>query len=185
MLDGKGLGAYIDAHFTSRLFRLEQLPVYDVEGNGNDLERYLSGEPGPDMARKGPWLDVIRNEVSRGMHTYRVHVVRGPLTGYERFEFEWGFVLNEKAGEHIRILDLTERARPADLVDEDFWLIEDDHAARMLYDGQGHFVGAEVVEDAETLQRYQSARMAALEAAVPFSTWWQSHTQYWRERHAA
>lgn len=67
------------------------------------------------MSRKGPWLDVIRDEVSRGLHTYRVHVLRAPLTDYERFEFEWGFVLNEQAGEHIRILDLTEQlgAAPA------------------------------------------------------------------------
>jgi hypothetical protein len=185
MLDGKGLDAYITAHFTSTLFRLEQLPVYDVEGNGNDLDRYLAGEPGPDMARKGAWLDVIRDEVSRGLHTYRVHVVRGPLTDYERFEFEWGLSLNEQAGERIRILDLTEQARPADLIDEDFWLIEEDHGVRMLYDDHGHFVGAEVVEDAATIARYRAARMAAWETAVPFAAWWQGHPQFWRRRPAA
>ena len=80
MLDEQQLGDYIDRHFASTLFRLETLDRYDVGSNGDDLDRYLAGEPGPDMARKGPWMDHIRSEVARGLHTYRVHVVRGPLT---------------------------------------------------------------------------------------------------------
>lgn len=57
MLDEQQLADYIDGHFTSTLFRLEALDTYDVGSNGNDLARYLAGEPGPDMARKGPWMD--------------------------------------------------------------------------------------------------------------------------------
>ncbi|WP_157254812.1 DUF6879 family protein [Nonomuraea typhae] len=185
MLDGKELAAYIDERFTSTLFRLEQLPVYDVAANGDDLARYLAGEPGPDMGRKGPWLDVIRDEVSRGLNTYRVHVVKGPLTDYERFEFEWGFALNAEAGEHIRILDLTEVARPAQLIDEDFWLIGEDHGVRMYYNDVGNFVGANPVVDRETIRAYRAARTAAWNTGVPFARYWRDHPHYWRERPAA
>lgn len=188
-MDERELGEFIDQHFTSELFRLETLPHYDVAGDGADLARYLAGQPGPDMDRKGPWLDVIRGEVARGLHTYRVHVVTGPLTPYLRFEFEWGYVLNQEAGEHIRILDLAERPRPEGLVDEDFWLIagqdgQPDHVARMRYDDAGRFLDAEVVPAAD-VGRYRQARHAAWQAAVPFSVYWQEHPQYWRSRRAA
>jgi hypothetical protein len=185
VLDEQQLGDYIDRHFTSMLFRQEFLGEYDVASDGDDLARYLAGEPGPDMNRKGPWMDHIRREVARGLHTYRVHVVRGPLTGYLRFEFEWGYRYNAAAGEHIRILDLAEHPRPAALADEDFWLIGDDRAVLMRYAPGGRFLGAEIVST-PAVPRYRAARDAAWEAAVPFADYWDAHQQYWRDRpHAA
>jgi uncharacterized protein DUF6879 len=183
MLDEERLGAHIDQHFTRSLFRLETLNRYDVDSDGDDLHRYLSGESGPDLDRKGPWMEHIRGEVARGLHTYRVHVVNGPLTDYLRFEFEWGYVYNSEAGEHIRVLDLSEQARPDVLVDEDFWLIDDEQAIRMHYTPDGKFVGAEIAPH-ETAQRYRAVRDAVWAIAVPFDSYWQGHPQYWRNRPA-
>lgn len=183
MLDEQQLGDYIDRHFTRSLFRLETLDAYDVASDGADLGRYLAGEPGPDMARKGPWMEQIRSEVARGLHTYRVHLVRSPLTGYLRFEFEWGYAYNAIAGEHIGILDVAEQPRPHAVVDEDFWLIDDDRVVRMCYDPIGRFVGAEIAAE-DAMPRYRAARDAAWDAAVPFSEYWHSHPQYWRDHPA-
>jgi hypothetical protein len=182
-MDERELGEFIDAHFTSELFRLETLDRYHVGSDGDDLARYLAGEPGPDMSRKGAWMEVIRGEVARGLNTYRVHVVTGPLSDYLRFECEWGYTYNAQAGEHIRILDLAEQPRPDGLVDEDFWLISGppDRVARMRYDPQGRFLVADAVDDAET-DRYRRAREAAWEASVPFAVYWASHPQYRRDR---
>lgn len=184
MLDEGQLGEYIDEHFTSTLFRLETLDLYDVDSNGSDLDRYLAGEPGPDMDRKGPWMDQIRSEVARGLHTYRVHVVHGPLSPYLRFEFEWGYVLNEQAGEHIRILDLAEQPRPDGLVREDFWLIGDDKAVVMHYSPACQFLGAEIVPG-QDVPRYRAARDAAWATAVPFTDYWNAHPQYRRRSRSA
>jgi hypothetical protein len=181
VLDEQQLGDYIDRHFTRKLFRQEARDLYNVGSDGDDLARYLAGEPGPDMARKSPWMDQIRGEVARGLHTYRVHVVRGPLTGYLRFEFEWGYSYNAAAGEHIRILDLAEQPEPPALADEDFWLIGDDRAVRMHYDQGGRFLGAGLVT-LEAVPRYRAARDAAWAAAVPFAAYWDAHPQYWRDR---
>jgi hypothetical protein len=184
MLDEHQLGDFIDRHFHSRLFRLETLDWYDVASDGGDLSRYLAGEPGPDMNRKGPWMAQIRSEVARGLQTDRVHVVRGPLSEYLRFEFEWGYTYNAAAGEHIGILDLAEQPEPADLISEDFWLIDDTHALQMHYEASGKFLAASHADSAE-LPRYRRARDAALAAAVPFSDYWRTHPQYRRDRHAA
>jgi hypothetical protein len=184
MLDERQLGEYIDTHFTSDLFRLETLARYDVGTDGGDFTRYLAGDPGPDMARKGPWMDQIRREVASGLHTYRVHVVHSPLSEYLRFECEWGYTFNAEAGEHIRILDLSQQRRPAALIDEDFWLIDDSRGARMHYDTSGRFLGAEIILGTD-LARYQEARDAAWTTAVPFADFWQAHPQYWRDRRVA
>lgn len=184
MLDERQLGDYIDTHFTDELFRLETLARYDVASERDDFARYLAGEAGPNMAGKAPWLSHIRDEVARGLHTYRVHVVDGPLSDYLRFEFEWGYVHNAAAGEHIRILDLSEQPRPDGLIDEDFWLIGEDRGIRMRYDPEGRFLGAEHVQGADA-DPYRRARAAAWAAAVPFSDYWQAHPQYQRDRRAA
>lgn len=184
MLDEEQLGEYIDRHFTSKLSRLETLDRYYVGSDGDDLARYLAGEPGPDMARKGPWMEHIRSEVARGLHTYRVHVVRGPLTDYLRFEFEWGYAYNAAAGEHIRVLDLAEQPKPAAMVDEDFWLIGNDRVARMRYGPDGEFIGAEIAPS-EAVPQYVATMDAAWEAAVPFDDYWKAHPHYWRDRRRA
>ena len=172
MLDVTGLGEYVDAHFTRRAFRLETLAAYDVATDDNDVGRYLRGEPEPDPARKGPWLERLRSERREGKRRQRVHVVRSPLSDYLRYECEWGYLPNVAAGEDIWILDLAERPVPAGLVDHDFWLLDDEHVIRMHYDGQGRFVGAEILDDAQ-LPRYRRARDEAIEAAEPFLDYWQ------------
>ncbi|MGH3961688.1 MAG: DUF6879 family protein [Pseudonocardiaceae bacterium] len=179
MLNEQELGDYIDSRFTRNLFRLETLDLYDVSSNGDDYRRYIAGETGPTPERKEPWMEHIRGEVVRGAHTYRVHVVRSPLNDYLRFECEWGYVYNARAGEHIRILDLAELPRPADLLDEDFWLIEDREVLRMNYSDDGKFVGAEVSPN-ELLPRY-----LAWSGAVDFADYWKAHPGYWRDPSAA
>jgi hypothetical protein len=177
MLDEQQLGKYIDAHFTSTLFRLETLDKYDVSGETDDYRRYLSGQPGP--MNKQPWMDVIRNEVARGLHTYRVHVVRSPLTDYLRYEFEWGYAYNAEAGEHIRILDTADQCKPDAVIDEDFWLIDNQHALVMHYSPDGAFLGASIAER-ESVPRYVAASEAAWSAATDFANYWRRHPQFWR-----
>lgn len=180
MLDEQELGDYIDRHFTRALFRLETLDLYDVASNGDEYQRYLAGEAKPDPERKKPWMEHIRGEVARGLHTYRVHVVRSPLNDYLRFECEWGYVYNARAGEHIRILDLAERPRPEALLDEDFWMIDDREVLRMHYDPEGRYVGAEVGAE-EVLPRYLAAKKAAWSTGADFYDYWKAHPEYWRD----
>lgn len=180
MLDVQQLGEYIDTYFTQTLFRLETLDQYEVASDGNDFARYLAGEPEPTPERKQPWLHHLRQEAESGLYRHRVHVVHGPLTDYLRYECEWGYAYNAQAGEDIRILDTAERQKPDDLIDYDFWLIDNIRVLRMHYGPFGEFLGAEVAPDDE-LPQYIAAREAAWNAAVPFTEYWATHSQYWRK----
>jgi hypothetical protein len=177
------LGAYIDARLTRTAYRLELLDRYDAASERDDLAWYLQGDPAAPMAQRRPWLDRLRAEAQSGIVNQRVHVLRTPLTDYLRFECEWGYVFNSRAGEDILILDLAERDAPAGLPDHDYWLIDDAHAIRMHYH-DGRFVGADPAAPADLLL-YQRARAAATAAAEPFATWWQRHTEEWRDHRAA
>ena len=176
MLDAAELGRYIDERLTRSAFRLELLDSYEVNDDGDDFARYLRGEPDPTPERKQPWLARLRREHQAGILNQRVHVLSTPLTDYLRYECEWGYQPNAAAGEDIRIVDLTEQAPPDDIVDHDFWLIDDRHAIRMHYDDRGRFLGAESAAEGQ-LPRYQRAREAALIAAEPFTAWWARHPE--------
>lgn len=178
-MDEDELGAYIDHLFTRTLFRLETLPFYDVDSDGDDYRRFIAGEVGPTMARKQPWLDTLAAERARGLYTHRVHILAPPLTDYLRYECEWGYAYNAEAGEDIRILDLSERPALDVVVDHDFWLIDDQHAARMHYTDNGRFQGATPVADRD-LHRYREIRDAAWSSAEPFGTWWDRHPEHHR-----
>lgn len=79
--------------------------MYEVASDGEDYRRYVRGEPGPDLARKGPWLERLRREAAAGIRNQRVHIMRSPLTDYLRYECEWGYVPNAAA-----LADLDDRA---------------------------------------------------------------------------
>jgi hypothetical protein len=182
VLDEAALGDLLDTAVRD-LFRLETLDLYEVRSDGSDFDRYLRGEPGPDMARKQPWMDRLAADAARGLRNYRVHVLRSPLSPYVRYECEWGYAFNVTAGEEIRVLDLAERPEPAGLVHEDFWLMDDTTVVRMRY-REGRFTGAEVLPPAD-LDRYRAARDAAWHGAVPFTEYWSAHRHYWRDRQAS
>lgn len=178
MMDASELGAYIDEHFTRTLFRLEVLDRYEVASDGGDFARWLEGAAEPTWERKGPWLEHLREEARQGKYSHRVHVVRSPLNDYLRYECEWGYAYNVEAGEDIRILDTAETTRPRDVIEEDFWLIDDELVVSMRYADDGSFHGA-VVMPSSTLPRYRAARDAAWAAAVSFGDYWAAHPQYW------
>lgn len=175
MLSANELGRHIDDRLSQSAFRLELLDLYDVESNGDDFERFVAGEDSPTPGRKDPWLARLRHEAAAGIRNHRVHILSRPLTAYLRYECEWGYSLNVDAGEEIGILDTSKHPAPADLVDHDFWLIDDEHAIRMHYDAQGRFVGAEPAPD--LLETYRHSRDVAVAAAMPFHTWWRRHPE--------
>ncbi|MGQ0575373.1 MAG: DUF6879 family protein [Pseudonocardia sp.] len=182
LLDAASLGERLD-RFGQRLFRLETLPVYLVESDGDDFERWLAGDPNPWSERKRRWTETLRRERATGRRTTRVRILSEQLTDYERYSCEFGYAVNAEAGEEIRVLRRGEHTIPAGVVEHDFWLVDDDEVVVMRYDGRGGFVGAEVAPHT-TLSTYLRVRDLAWAAARPFQAWWSSHPELRRRPNA-
>ena len=150
--------------FEQEAFRLETLPVYKVEGEWDDFQRFLTtGEM--DVSEDSPWFQRIRHYRNTGRWIGRVHVVTRPLTDYLRFEFTFQRH-SVQAGEDIRILDLTDRVNPG-LPDQDFWMFDESKVVRMDYEADGTQIGRELLEDIDPAP-YVAWKRLALEHSEPF-----------------
>ena len=89
------------------------------QGQEADLFKAFKEGTGKPDDSPNYWTDLVGVAVRSGRPMRRVHVVTRPLSDYPRFEFEHYYQFNVKAGEDVRILDVTDRPRPA-LPDFDF-----------------------------------------------------------------
>jgi hypothetical protein len=162
-LAGETWRAFFDG-FQREAFRLETYPVYDVASEREEYEQFLAtGElciPDDD-----PWLMRVRRFRAAGRWIGRVHVLRKPLSDYLRYEFAV-YRHSSRAGEDIRILDLTAQADPG-LPGRDFWLFDETSVVRMDYDTHGRQVGRELLEDTDPAP-YVAWKRTALAHARPF-----------------
>jgi hypothetical protein len=107
-----------------------------------------------------------------------VRIVRGPLTEYERYECQWGYIPLAEHGENIRILDLTDTPFPLAAIG-DFSVFDDVHAIRMHYDSDGRPLGASVVE--RDVEFFVAVRDMVWQLSEPFAAWWARHPEHHRE----
>lgn len=172
------LGDFIEstAHQTGdSIFRMEQLPRYEVSSDGDDFHRWAAGHPEPDWDRLQPWLDELAASCSRGVTRRRVRRFGAELTEYERYSCEWGYAHTGAAGEQIRVLRDGEHTIP-DLRPADFWVVNDATVVPMHYDGRGGFVGAGIL-DPDASKEWLCDAEAAWESAEPFDEWWSRHPE--------
>jgi hypothetical protein len=188
LLDVDGIGAWFAEHYgvhaARTAFRLELLPTYAVDSDGDDFRRWLAGEAEPTWERKNGWLQVLRDERAAGLRTSRVRVMSEHPTDYERYESEWGYAINGRAGEDIRVWHLAEHPLPADIVRRDFWMVGDDDVLVMHYDRAGRFEGGSVAP-AQDIPLYRHTRDVLWAGAEPFEQWWARHPELRRTRQVA
>jgi hypothetical protein len=127
---------------------------------------------------------VLQGDLDRGISTRRVHIVSTPLSDYLRYEFEWGYAHN-LAYEDIRIIDLTEHPEAVPLAGfGDFWLMDASSVAVMHYGDDGRYLGFTEAA-AGDVARYAIAADAAWLAGEPFTAWWDTHREFWRDSRRA
>jgi len=163
------LGAYIREHHHRDLFRLETLPAYSAASDGGDYERFLRGEPGPTVD-KTAWIDTLRTATAAGRAWRRLRLIHTPITDYERYACTWGYPDNVAAGEDVRVLVVPTGDRTHERVG-DFFVLDDRHVIRSVYDAHGALQGAQIQHgtEADTLI---GVRDLLWERAQPFTQWW-------------
>jgi hypothetical protein len=168
-LEGEAWSRYF-RDFAASAFRLELRQVYTMPDEEEDLLAFQEGQLPPPGYHYG-WLDTVAEAQRQGKTIHRVRIVTRPLSFYTQWEFAWGFAWNVKAGEDIRILDVTDQAAP-ELPDHDFWLFDDSTVVKLLYRPDGTQIGRELVARPD-LASYLAWRDAAWEQAIPFTDYYQ------------
>lgn len=178
------LVTWIGQNHTRDLFRLEVRDAYSVDSDGEDYRRYLRGESAPNAEAKQPWLDALAADTTAGRIWRKVHLVRGALTDYQRYEFEWGFAYNVTAGEQVRVLEVDAEQAERLAALGDFFVLDGEHVLRNLYDDDDQFTGGQIIYGGEAAA-LRAVTGWVWDAAEPFTSWWERHPQYHRDTRAA
>lgn len=143
-------------------FRLETMPQYLVPQEAEELAEWQSGCRRPlATPESSPWLARIKAGTDAGYRWHRARILDYPLSDYSEFEL-YGYQANHVAGEEIGVANRSWSAELRELRD-DFWLIDDETAVRMVYDQQGHFIRPEFGVDVD---RYIRIKSLALENCI-------------------
>lgn len=146
-------------------WRLETLPQYLVPQESSELEAFRAGKRIDPHTYSSPYTEDLKRLQVEGKRKGRVHVVTQPLSEYLRFEFSRYYEPHVRAGEDIRILDVTDRENPLEGV-QDFWLFDRSTVVLMHYEEDGTQIGRELHQgDVGPYLEYQ--RIAEAES-VPF-----------------
>jgi hypothetical protein len=160
------------ASFKHTAYRLETLQVYDVSYEIEPYRAFLAGRARPRDEAKSAWVAMLEYAAAAGKTVQRVHLVNEPLTDYLRYELEWSYPPNVKAGEDIRILPASETPVPSlgtlGTLD-DYWLFDSSDLWVMRYDREGRFEYIRQVSDPGAIVSHAYWRDAALHWAIPYA----------------
>ncbi len=166
-LGDPGFGQLFES-FSYTAFRLETLQAYDVTYEGEDFGRFLRGEPRSESPGIEPWVRQVARGTEIGKRFQRVHVVLEPLTDYIRFECAWSYRDTVAAGEDVRIISATAESWPDGIPHLDYWLFDSSQLVRMIYNLEGEFTYAELVDDPAEIMRANLWRDRAVYLSRPF-----------------
>lgn len=163
---------YLDGAEWSRRFveieqeawRLETLPQYLVPQEAEEFAAFREGRPLPPYTAS-PYTERVSRQRAEGKYHGRVHIVTQPLSDYLRFEFTRYYAVHVRAGDDIRILDVTNRPNPLAGI-QDFWMFDRTEVVLMNYEDDGRQINREVL-DGDVAPFIEHQRIAVAES-VPF-----------------
>ncbi|MGW2226633.1 DUF6879 family protein [Streptomyces formicae] len=147
---------------------LEMRDAYGVSSEADDFAHWqATGQRDTDPASPywGPWVELIRRTVARGVRVRRARIVSEPVSDYIRFEHA-GTEINLGAGEDVRWLP-RRRASDIALPGNDFWLIDGKLIHWNHFTGAGGSGGAEISDDEAAAKLCAEAFETVWARAVP------------------
>lgn len=177
----ESLGGFILSRYREpghTLTRMEALPRYWVGSDGGDFEAWLAGSPEPTSPGRAETIEDLRAERANGQERRRVRILSAEVTDYERYSIEFGYLPNVQAGEDVRVLHRGEHQIPP-LLGFDYWLINDQDLARMHYDEDGRFLGAE--SEPRLVRKARREIITCWAIAEPVASWWNRHPELHRQ----
>lgn len=151
--------------FQRSAWRWERQPVYNIAKEQSSVAAYAAGEPKPVGLNAG-WHERVRAIVESGRTIGRVRGIRRPLTDYQRRQLDWVYPDSARAGEDIRIADLTDD--DLGLPTQDFWLLDEREVIHLNFADDGKLIDRVLIEKPNIAQ-YLQWQTRALKHAVPIT----------------
>jgi hypothetical protein len=151
---------------------LEMRDAYAVDYESGPFADWRAGarhDPADRASWWRPWLDLVQQNVARGVTIRRARIVSEPVSEYIRFEYDGTFT-NVAAGEQVRWLP-RRRASDIALPGNDFWLFDDHLVHWNHFAGDGSSQGPELSEDPGAAKLCAEAFEAVWDRSTP-------HDQY-------
>lgn len=143
-------------------WRWERQGYYQVDDVA--LIRWRNGLPFLEDAEDRQWRGYIRELQQQGVPFQRVRMISDPPTEYERWSLDvtdWNLSL----GEDIRWIT-RQAADELDLPEYDFYLIDNDRVAVLLFDEDKALTGLELIDDPTEIERHRQWRDLAWQHAI-------------------
>ena len=157
--------------FRHSAFKLETRQEYAIGEEADRMAAFREHRPRPDRSvATTPYLQWVARATLDGKPWVRARIVEYPLTEYTRYQLV-GYQESAAAGERIFIADRARSPRLAGLR-QDGWLFDEgrrsERALLLDYTPDGEYAGCREASPAE-LRRFQQARVAVLQYAVPLN----------------
>jgi hypothetical protein len=156
------------ATFRSEAFRIESLPLYTIEDNGEfaQFQRYQSGGLLPDIKINEDWYRSLDEWASQGKQLFRVRVLPNDSAQYVWFEIDWFYPYNVLHGERLFFILESDFRKHFNELLHDFWMFDREHVGVMNYSDEGRFLGG--AGPSLPLEKYVDLRNRILDMAMPF-----------------
>lgn len=154
--------------FSRSALRVEALPQYSVSYEDVRFSAYREGKPLQPFLAEG-WHKEIAGYREAGKEIGVIRVVPQPHTLYFRYEMEWGYPYNSKAGQEIRFI--LQNALPpwAELSSiPDFWMFDESTVAVIKYDAHGKPLGYAVTRDPAEVTQFRALWQGVHAGSISF-----------------
>lgn len=158
----------------NEIFRLQLLNTYLVKDEEEWFNPYKNGEfvPVPEDLW---YFNTMERKKNEGVRILNLLVVDLPPSVYTKWVIDAVYTMTEKKGQETLMV---ERSKVANITgkEKDFWMFDNSTVMPMVYDTEGHFLGAgKLIDNKNELGRYVQLKDKLLDVSTPLEKFITEH----------
>jgi hypothetical protein len=140
---------------TQIVSRIEQFSEYSVPGDREIFEKYKNGELYSLSNELREYYNFVEKITGSGISFWRLRVFDTPLTDYQKYEIDWGYLLGEKFGQETFAI---RREMYNSILSEhsaspcDFWYFDRKKILEVKYTDDVDYIGVDEVSESSSKQ---------------------------------
>jgi hypothetical protein len=156
----KNLGQLL-SEYKTEAFRLEGLPEYNVISEVESLDAFKKDGTLLPVQDTEEYILEQSKKIIEGKRHIRARIIPQPITIYFKFETQIGYIPQSKNNFELYFLergDLTNGRLNEAMLLKDFWLLDRNKLAFMIYGEDGTFKGVKFSDDSDLILQANEIR---------------------------